>query len=169
MSKKSLPPLTPQTPKTHMATTGDHASHLEQHGHAWIPLQTDIHEQYKSIEASLALSTGAGADLTSPAPRAAKKRKIDDDDDIVIPGADKMDAKTLARAKNREQAKKSREVRGSRGVAGLLGVLELFRGPHFISSFLFQPHPYSRTGTVRPPSPPSEKETGHRRHDQRAQ
>jgi len=69
-------------------------------------LQTGIEAEYRALEEEFLPQR--------------KKRKVADlkpitrggdinGDEIIIPGADKMDAKTLARAKNREQAKKSRE------------------------------------------------------------
>lgn len=61
-------------------------------------------------------------------------------DEIIIPGADKMDAKTLARAKNREQAKKSREKkkRAIEGMSEELNEARMKLKEQEVSEYLFQ-------------------------------
>jgi hypothetical protein len=76
--------------------------HLSQHGHMWVPLESNIQADYLALEHELRGSTN------------------DTDTTSVLDGVDttKMDAKTLARLKNRDQAKKSREKK-KRAIEGM--------------------------------------------------
>jgi hypothetical protein len=74
------------------------SKHQERHGTAWIPLQSTLEDDYKSLEAELLVMPGPKKETEKPA-YSPKKAKVKDEEFPDYPT--NVDAKTLARLKVR--------------------------------------------------------------------